>query len=328
MLLLVAAFAAATGSAPGPAPNLRKALPVHGPRGPTFVGHPELADPFRGRRRSSTANPPRFRRVDRAPGELGELVHRHLRPRPSWTRPVLPSLEPGHRRHADRRSPPGLSSRHALCPLQRPVCDFDTPGQGSLTEASCKDQSVALYEYAKWIRPGARVLELGARYGQTTCAISRILDRDKGGDLISMESDPAAWGVLQTNLHRNQCMATVVDAGTPYNSFNLTFDTLAVGCAGCLGPFLDANPAILDKLTMVIADISSPNDPGMQRLLDTGWLDNEVVMSKTGSTPDDGNLDELIAAQYDTNTTSVGNLGVVFCRGECRPSNRACSCCD
>ena len=48
------------------------------------------------------------------------------------------------------------------------------------------------------------------RYGQTTCLLSKLLEPDStGARLHASDADPAVWDVLEENLQRHGCHATV-----------------------------------------------------------------------------------------------------------------------
>ena len=58
------------------------------------------------------------------------------------------------------------------------------------------------------ITPQDVVLEVGARYGTTSCAVARY--QGNSGNLIAVEADPSVWSVLQYNLARHSCNAHLV----------------------------------------------------------------------------------------------------------------------
>ncbi|CAE7323764.1 unnamed protein product [Symbiodinium sp. CCMP2456] len=160
--------------------------------------------------------------------------------------------------------------------------------------------------YTTWIRPGSSVLEVGARYGQTTCLISKLLEPDSAGArLHASDADPAVWDVLEENLQRHGCHATVVrgPVGTSslkfllhnygsitmslddprpgvvvpahsLRSLNATFDTLAIDCEGCFGSFLGENPELLEMLSMIIVEVHhepGPEQEAVDKLISEGW---------------------------------------------------------
>eukprot|EP00439_Symbiodinium_sp_Y106_P054660 s3412_g7.t1 len=160
--------------------------------------------------------------------------------------------------------------------------------------------------YTTWIRPGSSVLEVGARYGQTTCLLSKLLEPDStGARLHASDADPAVWDVLEENLQRHGCHATVVrgpigtsslkflihnygsitmslDDPRPgvlvpahsLRSLNATFDTLAIDCEGCFGTFLEENPELLEMLSMIIVEVHGepgPEQEAVDKLISEGW---------------------------------------------------------
>lgn len=144
----------------------------------------------------------------------------------------------------------------------------------------------------RYVQPGAVVLELGARYGTVTCAISnKLLNKD---NLVSVEPDSRVWDALEANLARNNCKSRIIkgfiskrnlsltnldchyggygatfsDAtDSSYTSytldsiqreFKLRFDTLIADCEGFLERFLDENPELYDQLNMIIFEADYP----------------------------------------------------------------------
>ena len=157
-------------------------------------------------------------------------------------------------------------------------CSFDTEAPNA--NFSCFIEHGSRLMYTTWIRQAARVLEVGARYGQTTCLISKVLNKEKGSMLFSSDADPAVWDVLEANLEKHNCDAQVIRgvvgkedvktlsaARTGYGkhtsspddpapgilvkahsvpSLNTTFDTLAIDCEGCFADFLTENFELLE----------------------------------------------------------------------------------
>lgn len=68
------------------------------------------------------------------------------------------------------------------------------------------------------MRPGAKVLEVGTRYGQATCHLSALLglteadgtNKETGAKLVSADADPDIWEILATNLKEHKCNAQIV----------------------------------------------------------------------------------------------------------------------
>lgn len=55
----------------------------------------------------------------------------------------------------------------------------------------------------RWIPEDATVLELGARFGTTSCEIAAALKNS--GKLVSVEADRTVWDFLEANLKKNKC---------------------------------------------------------------------------------------------------------------------------
>ena len=87
------------------------------------------------------------------------------------------------------------------CRAGRNDCAFTTETGSAI---DCKIEQSSRRMYAKWIPPNASVLEIGARYGQTTCALADRLHEK--GRLTSVEADPRVWEALEGNLARKKCI--------------------------------------------------------------------------------------------------------------------------
>mmetsp|Transcript_60313 Transcript_60313/g.73897 ORF Transcript_60313/g.73897 Transcript_60313/m.73897 type:complete len:271 (+) Transcript_60313:60-872(+) len=178
----------------------------------------------------------------------------------------------------------------------------------------CGFEHASRLMYITWFRPDAKVLEIGARYGQTGCLLSTILQREAGAELVSADADPNVWDVLEGNFKQHKCWGKVVrgpvgtnpvkikrvhsygtqtgsveDRGegvivpaTPLESLNTTFDTLSVDCEGCFSTFLEENPQLLESLTMIMAEVHNDQEEAtVQRLLAEGWeLKQQLLMQR------------------------------------------------
>ena len=59
---------------------------------------------------------------------------------------------------------------------QNEDCDFETEPKAQF---HCEVEHASRMVYATWVRPGAKVLEVGARYGHATCMLSKVLGLDE-----------------------------------------------------------------------------------------------------------------------------------------------------
>ena len=159
----------------------------------------------------------------------------------------------------------------------------------------------------------ASVLEIGARFGQTTCALSGLL-REKG-KLTSVEADPGVWNALQGNLERKNCSferfhlvkgvvgreaksiecrgchrgygtstgnlsqsKNITKPPHPLETFDGPFDTLCIDCEGCFKSFLRENPELLRTVKLIIVEIHNrAEEQQMESLLSSGhWKKVDV----------------------------------------------------
>ena len=63
-------------------------------------------------------------------------------------------------------------------------CSFKAEGGA---EFNCTVEHASRLMYETWVPPGASVLHVGARYGQTSCLLSRVLT-DQNSKLVSVEA--------------------------------------------------------------------------------------------------------------------------------------------
>jgi len=183
-------------------------------------------------------------------------------------------------------------------------CDFVTEFPG--TKISCRMEHNSRKMYTKWIGSHAHVLEVGARYGQTTCALSNRTSEH--GLLVSVEADPAVWSALEANLAAKNCKTRLIKgvvgpAGkevkrkgglgygtlasmqmhvpTPHvtlDSLGTVFDTLAIDCEGCFATFLEENPALMQTLKLIIVESHNPSEKAkVVQLEKSGWTLMETV---------------------------------------------------
>ena len=69
--------------------------------------------------------------------------------------------------------------------------------------ANCEIEKYEHILVQKYINNNAKVLELGARYGTTSCEITTKLNNS--GFLISVEVDPSVWDILSYNQRNHNC---------------------------------------------------------------------------------------------------------------------------
>jgi len=72
-----------------------------------------------------------------------------------------------------------------------------------LLPAACDIEAESRYMAVKWIPKNATVLEVGARYGSVSCAISRVLEQS--GKLVSVDADDSVWEYLERNRANFKC---------------------------------------------------------------------------------------------------------------------------
>ena len=79
-------------------------------------------------------------------------------------------------------------------------CSFTTE---SLRPASCLIERDMFSVVSEVIQPDDVVLEVGARYGTTSCAVAET--QQNSGKLITVEADPSVWGALTYNMDTHSC---------------------------------------------------------------------------------------------------------------------------
>merc|ERR1719262_1585523 len=150
----------------------------------------------------------------------------------------------------------------------------------------------------KYLPANSSVLELGARYGIASCAISK--KQGGSGKLVSVDPDPkvaaanamnkigkkcnykfetGAISVQPLELHENfiplgETTSEKGGAGRPYalriptkqlsvkgleEKHGLKFDTIVADCESCFIKFVEENPQILPNLNMAIFEVDYKN---------------------------------------------------------------------
>lgn len=153
----------------------------------------------------------------------------------------------------------------------------------------------------QYVQPDDVVLELGARYGSVTVAISRKL-RDSS-NCVSVEPDERVWAALNRNLATFGSMAHIVkgfvsksrmslanvsccngygttcvpdkESAIPTYTvndletrYNLKFTVLIADCEGFLGTFIDENMELLSQLRLIIFEADYGDKCDYNRLRD------------------------------------------------------------
>lgn len=92
----------------------------------------------------------------------------------------------------------------------------------------CTYEHASRLVQAMWLRPDAKVLEVGARYGQATCQMAKLLgtgtdgiNQETGARLVSADADPVVWDLLEANLAKHECHAQVVRGTIGPKSYKL-----------------------------------------------------------------------------------------------------------
>jgi FkbM family methyltransferase len=142
------------------------------------------------------------------------------------------------------------------------------------------------------------VLELGARYGTVSCLINKQIGNPL--NQVSVEPDQAVWDCLRRNRDANGCTFHILQGavsrvplhvtqsgyGTTTNPYaapntytytleqveamyQLRFNTLVADCEGSLGRFFAENPALLDRLNLILLEADVPE-----------WTDYEALYAK------------------------------------------------
>ena len=154
------------------------------------------------------------------------------------------------------------------------------------------------------IEKGARVLELGARYGSVTYQIAQHAKH-----VVAVEPDSTVWGALDTNIqscknvtilkgflsskplqlmdHENKYarwgkedsnssskLFTLDDAETAVGG---KFDTLVADCEGCLPSFLNENFRIFETVNTIIYEADRYSDVDYEQVVD--------ILKNLGFTP-------------------------------------------
>jgi hypothetical protein len=186
-------------------------------------------------------------------------------------------------------------------------CKCSYVGQGGGT-ANCDTEIDSKSLVEKWIPHNATVLEVGARYGSVSCAISSKLK--ESGRQVSIEANHIFWNALDTNRRTHKCnfhsmsgmlgskngqrllmhdlgtfsAATgevITDTGAVLRHYSLeqiqhkfgfTFDVATLDCRGC-APFVFRDfPVLKSQLRVIILEQHAQEEAGLlEDLLSSGW---------------------------------------------------------
>lgn len=173
--------------------------------------------------------------------------------------------------------------------------------------ANCDIEANSRLMVVQWIPKDATVLEVGARYGSVSCAISRVLG--ESGKLVSMDADERVWGALEENRANLKCnfhiakgllgkqdgkilqnrYGTLAATGDSFSgnvaatvphftvedlesAHNLKFDTANFDCEGCFAPVFKAFPTFFDQLRLLIIEVhDEPEAQAVAELQKRGW---------------------------------------------------------
>ena len=171
--------------------------------------------------------------------------------------PSTDQIDPfGHRDHsAPMQVQPQLQSQHSFpsTPPSSPStadasvvrdcehlfeednCDFKVE-QGR--KFDCSMEQLSRFVFTLWLRPGAKVLEVGARYGHSSCQLAKVLGLTgthgdaQGAKQVSVDADPLVWDILEKNLADHECDVQVVRGTIGSKSYKLVNPQWNLGSKG------------------------------------------------------------------------------------------------
>lgn len=173
--------------------------------------------------------------------------------------------------------------------------------------ANCDIEANSRLMAVKWIPSDATVLEVGARYGSVSCAISRVLR--ESGKQVSMDADERVWAALEQNRANLKCnfhvakgllgkrdgkifenrYGTLASTNTSFSGnvvatvphftvddlermHNLKFDTANFDCEGCFAHVVSTFPSFFDQLKLLIVEVhDEPEAQAVAQLQKRGW---------------------------------------------------------
>jgi len=142
----------------------------------------------------------------------------------------------------------------------------------------------------KYLKPEAKVMELGTRYGSSSCVMALI--QKNSGQLVSVEGDSTVWEANTGNMKRLNCKNKAwhgfvsrkywkksktkngsewttkfevtdhaAEASVPSTTFDdmqrdtgIIFDTFLIDCEGCFDKFLLEFPDAVDRIQMILLE--------------------------------------------------------------------------
>lgn len=177
--------------------------------------------------------------------------------------------------------------------------------------ADCQIEAPEHYLVRKYIGPTSTVLELGARYGTTTCEIA--MRQLNSGRLVSVDPDYRVWDAFRKNTMNHQCQNHLIQGvvgqqerriqrGRTYGTrsvgvsksmegeaitfediqkrFKLIFDTMLIDCEGCINIFFDENPGALDGIQTILLEADSGKYNGYKDPTAKHPIDYDVVLNE------------------------------------------------
>ena len=180
-------------------------------------------------------------------------------------------------------------------------CSFIGFGDSKAQTARCDMELIEHQLVAEYIPAHAKVLELGARFGTTSCMISRKVFNK--GVLVSVEPDARVWRYLDYNRRSHRCSFYIVHepignstvsvgrgnyetiasySETPQKKTSdgrytfytyseietatqVRFDTLLIDCEGCIAFLFEDNDRslkdVLRSVNLIIIEADNPSGP-------------------------------------------------------------------
>jgi len=160
----------------------------------------------------------------------------------------------------------------------------------------------------KYIQPGDKVLELGARYGAVSITTNKIIKNKE--DHYVVEPDHLVWDVLESNMKYNECDFNIIKGiignkkyklgSSNYSTYsiedktsdiesyqlpNINFNSLIVDCEGYFEIFFDENKDLFTKLNKIIIEADRPEACDYERVFkeleEMGWKQVEYIKEPT-----------------------------------------------